>query len=47
MVKTSRSSSTIWTRFVKTGRTRADDLIDRFNGDWGGSIEPVFTEAAY
>jgi len=32
---------------VKTGRTRADDLIDRFNGDWGGSIEPVFTEAAY
>lgn len=32
---------------VKTGRTRAEDLIDRFNGDWGGSIEPVFTEAAY
>ncbi|MAC38378.1 MAG: glutamate--cysteine ligase, partial [Oceanicaulis sp.] len=32
---------------VKTGRTRAEDLIARFNGDWGGSIEPVFTEAAY
>lgn len=32
---------------VKTGRTRAEDLIARFNGDWDGSIEPVFTEAAY
>jgi len=32
---------------VRTGRTRAEDLIDRFNGEWGGSIEPVFTECAY
>lgn len=29
------------------GRTRAEGLIDRFNGEWGGSIEPVFTECAY
>ncbi|WP_291844885.1 glutamate--cysteine ligase [Maricaulis sp.] len=32
---------------VRTGRTRAEDLIERFNGEWGGSIEPVFTECAY
>jgi glutamate--cysteine ligase len=30
-----------------TGRTRSDALIDRFNGEWQGSIEPVFTECAY
>lgn len=32
---------------VASGRTRADMLIERFNGEWDGSIEPVFTEAAY
>ena len=32
---------------VRTGRTRAEDLIDRFKGEWGGEIEPVFTECAY
>jgi glutamate--cysteine ligase len=32
---------------AKTGRTRAESLIARFNGEWGGSIEPVFTECAY
>lgn len=32
---------------VASGRTRADMLIERFNGEWGGSIDPVFTEAAY
>lgn len=32
---------------VRTGRTRAEGLIDRFKGEWGGSIEPVFTECAY
>jgi len=32
---------------VASGRTRADALIERFNGEWDGSIEPVFTEAAY
>jgi glutamate--cysteine ligase len=30
-----------------TGRTRSDGLIERFNNEWNGSIEPVFTEAAY
>ena len=32
---------------VATGRTRSDDLIARFNGEWNGCIEPVFTECAY
>ena len=32
---------------AKTGRTRAESLIARFNGEWDGSIEPVFTECAY
>ena len=32
---------------ASTGRTRAEGLIERFNGEWGGSIEPVFTECAY
>ncbi len=32
---------------VRTGRTRAEDLIDHFKGEWDGSIEPVFTECAY
>jgi len=30
-----------------TGITRAERLVERFNGDWGGSIDPVFTECAY
>jgi glutamate--cysteine ligase len=30
-----------------SGRTRAEGLIERFNGEWRGSIEPVFTECAY
>ncbi|MHA6288957.1 glutamate--cysteine ligase [Maricaulis sp. CAU 1757] len=32
---------------AESGRTRAEDLIARFKGEWNGSIEPVFTECAY
>lgn len=32
---------------VRTGETRAEALIKRFNGEWGGRIDPVFTECAY
>ena len=32
---------------VASGRTRADALIGHFEGDWNGSIEPVFIECAY
>ncbi len=33
--------------FVGRGRVRARDWLDRFHGAWGGSVDPVFTEAAY
>lgn len=29
------------------GKTQADDLIARFNGEWGGKIEPIFEALAY
>ncbi len=32
---------------VARGKTPAEDLIDKFNGPWGGSVEPVFEELAY
>ena len=32
---------------AETGRTRAEDLIARYEGEWDRSIEPVFTESAY
>jgi len=33
--------------FVARGITPAQDLIDRFNGPWNGSVDPVFKEFAY
>ncbi|TDR93896.1 glutamate--cysteine ligase [Enterovirga rhinocerotis] len=32
---------------VADGRTQADAWLDRFNGDWGGSVEPAFDEAVF
>lgn len=32
---------------VASGRTQADDLIARFNGDWKGDVTPVFDALAY
>ncbi len=32
---------------VRAGRTPADVLIEKFHGDWGGNVDPVFTELAY
>lgn len=32
---------------AKSGVCPAERLIERFNGAWGGSVEPVFEEAAY
>ncbi len=31
---------------VARGRTLAEDLIEKFKGEWGGSVEPAFTELA-
>ncbi len=32
---------------AKSGISPAERLIERFEGEWGGSVEPVFREAAY
>jgi glutamate--cysteine ligase len=32
---------------VARGITPAEELIEKFTGEWGGSVEPVFTELAY
>jgi len=33
--------------FVERGITPAEELLEKFQGPWGGSVEPVFTEYAY
>jgi glutamate--cysteine ligase len=30
-----------------TGRTQAEDLLDRYNGRWGGSVAPAFDECVF
>jgi glutamate--cysteine ligase len=30
-----------------TGRTQADDLLDRYQGAWGGSVTPAFEECVF
>jgi glutamate--cysteine ligase len=32
---------------VETGRTPADELIARFEGDWGGDVTRVFGDYSY
>jgi len=32
---------------VRAGRTPADELLDKYHGEWGGNVDPVFTELAY
>ena len=33
--------------FVDRGRTQAEELLEKFHGPWGGSVDPVFKEYAY
>jgi glutamate--cysteine ligase len=33
--------------FVARGITPAEDLLEKFHGPWGGSVEPAFAEYAY
>ena len=33
--------------FVERGRTQAEELLEKFHGPWGGSVDPVFKEYAY
>jgi glutamate--cysteine ligase len=32
---------------ARTGRTQAENLLDRFNGPWSGSVEPAFAECVF
>jgi glutamate--cysteine ligase len=32
---------------AESGRSPADELLEKFNGPWGGSVDPVFKEYAY
>ncbi len=32
---------------VAAGRTAAEEMLEKFHGSWGGSVDPVFTEYAY
>ncbi len=33
--------------FVASGRTPADELLERYHGVWGGKVEPIFEEYAF
>ena len=32
---------------VAVGRTPAEILLDRYNGEWQQSVDPIFTELSY
>ena len=32
---------------AESGLTRADRLLERFHGEWGGRIDPVWRELAF
>jgi glutamate--cysteine ligase len=32
---------------ARSGRTQSEQLIDRFKGEWGGSVEPAFRECVF
>jgi glutamate--cysteine ligase len=32
---------------VERGRTQAEVLLERYHGEWGGDVRPVFIESAY
>jgi glutamate--cysteine ligase len=34
-------------RIVETGRTPAEELLQRYENEWDGSLEPLFSEQAY
>ena len=33
--------------FVARGITPAEELLEKFHGPWGGSVDPVYKEYAY
>src|SRR5271156_6428252 len=34
-------------RIMDSGRTPAEELLEKFNGPWGGSVEPAYAEYAF
>ena len=34
-------------RILESGRTPAEEMLDKFNGAWGGSVEPAYQEYAF
>jgi glutamate--cysteine ligase len=34
-------------RIIDSGHTPAEELLDKFNGPWGGSVEPAYGEYAF
>lgn len=34
-------------RVVDSGKTLAEEMLDKFHGEWGGKIDPIFTAYAY
>ncbi|HEY9454988.1 MAG TPA: glutamate--cysteine ligase, partial [Bradyrhizobium sp.] len=34
-------------RILESGRTPAEEMLEKFNGPWGGSVEPVYQEYAF
>ena len=34
-------------QFARTGKSNADLLIDKFNGEWGGNIKKVYEDCVY
>ena len=32
---------------VARGITPAEELLEKYHGPWGGSVEPIYTEYAY
>jgi glutamate--cysteine ligase len=34
-------------RILESGRTPAEEMLEKFNGPWGGSVEPAYKEYAF
>jgi len=32
---------------LESGRTPAEEMLEKFNGPWGGSVEPAYQEYAF
>ena len=34
-------------RIIESGRTPAEEMLEKFNGPWHGSVEPAYEEYAF